>query len=79
MPVVKRKAELLLVGAIIAAMPALAIASETITYTYDAKGRVVKVARTGSVNNGVNTSYTFDRADNRTNKNTTGSPNPGPP
>jgi uncharacterized protein YccT (UPF0319 family) len=79
MHVVRRKIELIVAAAAIAAMPAFAIASETITYTYDAKGRAVKIVRTGSVNNGVNTSYTFDKADNRTNKNTTGSPNPGPP
>jgi len=50
-------------------------AAETITYTYDAKGRVVKVDRTGTVNNGVSTTYTEDKADNRTNVKTTGSPN----
>lgn len=53
-------------------------AAETITYTYDARGRVVAVVRTGSVNNGVNRTYTIDKADNRTNKTTTGSPNPPP-
>ena len=74
-----RRAELALVVAFIGAAPALAIAAETINYTYDAKGRLVKVVRTGTVNNGVNTTYTYDRADNRTNKSTTGSPNPGPP
>lgn len=56
-----------------------AAAAETITYTYDARGRVVQVARTGTVNNGVTTGYTNDKADNRTNKTTTGSPNPPPP
>ena len=54
-------------------------ASETITYSYDARGRLVQVARTGTVNNGVTTSYTIDKADNRTNKTTTGSGNPPPP
>lgn len=54
-------------------------AAETITYTYDARGRLVQVQRTGTVNNGVNTTYTVDKADNRTNKTTTGSPNPPPP
>lgn len=44
-----------------------AMASETIAYTYDALGRLVQVARSGSVNNGVNSSYTYDPADNRTN------------
>ena len=58
-----------------------AAASETITYTYDARGRVKQVAHSGtpSSNNGVTTSYTYDKADNRTNKTTTGSANPGPP
>ena len=50
-------------------------AAETITYTYDAKGRLVKVVHSGSVNNGVTTDYSHDKADNRTNVKTTGSPN----
>ena len=53
---------------------AAAMAAETITYTYDARGRLIKVVRTGTVNNNVNTSYTYDKADNRTNKTTTGAP-----
>lgn len=58
------------------AMPALA--SETITYTYDAKGRLVKVVRTGTVNNNVTVEYTHDKADNRTRLKVTNSPNPPP-
>lgn len=54
-------------------------AAETITYVYDARGRLKQVIRTGTVNNGVSTTYTIDKADNRTNKTTTGSPNPPPP
>ncbi|HEX6604206.1 MAG TPA: hypothetical protein VF027_04920 [Sphingomicrobium sp.] len=54
-------------------------ASETIAYSYDARGRLVQVARSGTVNNGVTTSYTIDKADNRTGKTTTGSANPPPP
>jgi hypothetical protein len=38
-------------------------AAETITYTYDARGRVVQVARTGSVNNKT-TTYVYDKAHN---------------
>lgn len=57
----------------------VAQAAETITYSYDARGRLVAVQRTGTVNNNVNTSYTVDKAENRTNKTTTGSPNPPPP
>ena len=53
-------------------------ATETIKYTYDAKGRLVKVERTGTVNNGVTTTYTHDKADNRANVKTTGSSNPAP-
>ena len=44
-----------------------AIASETITYTYDARGRLVKVARSGNVNNGATACYAYDKADNRSN------------
>jgi YD repeat-containing protein len=51
---------------------AAAQAAETITYTYDAKGRLVKVVRSGSVNNGVTSQYSHDRADNRTNVKVTG-------
>jgi hypothetical protein len=55
-----------------------AIAAETITYTYDAKGRLVKVVRTGTVNNNVTVDYEHDKADNRTRQKTTNSPNPPP-
>jgi YD repeat-containing protein len=64
-------------AAVVAASAALA--AETIVYRYDARGRLVKVERSGNVNNNVVTNYTFDKADNRTVKTTTGSPNPPPP
>ena len=67
------------VGLIVAAATSAACAAETITYKYDARGRLTRVERTGTINNNVNTSYTIDKADNRTNKTTTGSPNPPPP
>lgn len=51
-----------------------AYAAETITYTYDARGRLKQVVRSGTVNNGANTAYTYDKANNRTNKTTTGAP-----
>lgn len=47
-------------------------AAETITYTYDARGRLVSVSRSGSVNNGANTAYAYDKTDNRTTVTTTG-------
>jgi coenzyme F420-reducing hydrogenase delta subunit len=54
-------------------------AAETITYSYDAKGRLVKVVRTGTVNNNVITNYTHDKADNRKTVVVTGSGNVTPP
>jgi hypothetical protein len=51
---------------------AAARASETITYTYDALGRLVTVSRSGTVNNGANAGYTYDPANNRTNVTVTG-------
>jgi hypothetical protein len=48
---------------------AVAYATETITYSYDARGRLVKVARTGDVNNNVSAEYKYDKGDNRTNAN----------
>jgi hypothetical protein len=48
---------------------AAAWASETVTYTYDARGRLVKVERSGSVNNNVSAEYKYDKGDNRTNVN----------
>lgn len=54
------------------------LAAETVTYTYDAKGRLTKVVRTGTVNNNVTVEYEHDKADNRTRVKTTNSPNPPP-
>jgi RHS Repeat len=60
---------MLLTAAALAIAATAALASETITYTYDARGRLVKVERSGSVNNGVKAEYKYDKADNRTNVN----------
>jgi hypothetical protein len=51
------------------AVAAAAWATETITYSYDARGRLVKVVRTGDVNNNVSAEYKYDKGDNRTNVN----------
>jgi YD repeat-containing protein len=75
----KDRMGILLAAAAVAAVPALAIAAETIVYRYDARGRLVRVERSNGVNSNVATNYSFDKADNRTNKTTTGSPNSGPP
>jgi len=55
-----------LAGAAILSL-APAMASETISYTYDARGRLVQVNHSGTVNNGVVACYAYDKADNRTN------------
>jgi len=61
--------ELALLTAASLGVTAAAVASETITYTYDARGRLIKVVRSGTVNNNVSATYSYDRADNRTNVN----------
>jgi YD repeat-containing protein len=66
------------IGLAALAMTTSARAAETITYSYDAKGRLVKVERSGGVNNGVSAEYTHDKADNRKKLKVTGSPNPAP-
>lgn len=38
-------------------LPILAHATETVSYTYDAKGRVVQAVHSGTINNGTTTSY----------------------
>jgi len=49
-------------------------ATETVTYTYDAQGRLIKSVVSGTVNNGTTTVYTHDKADNRKNVTVTGAP-----
>ena len=63
------RAFFILAGPIAIAAPAAA--SETITYQYDALGRLVQVTRTGTVNNGASATYSYDPANNRTNVTTT--------
>jgi hypothetical protein len=52
--------------AVLAAVPASA-ASETITYTYDARGRLIRVVHsgTGAANNNNQACYKYDKAGNR--------------
>ena len=73
----RRDGLMILAAGAAAAVPALAIAAETIAYGYDARGRLVRVERSGSVNSGVVTQYGFDKADNRTAKTVTGVPGGG--
>jgi hypothetical protein len=67
-------------AAIVAAtVPVLAYAAETITYTYDVKGRLVKVERGDGLKTPAKTEYMHDKANNRTNVTVTGPPNAPPP
>jgi YD repeat-containing protein len=70
--------EKMLVALAGAALAATAMAGETISYSYDARGRLVRVVRSGTVNNAVTANYSYDKADNRTTVNVT-SPNATPP
>ena len=65
--------EIIATGTLVLAAVA-ASAAETITYTYDAKGRLIVVTHAGTVNNIVVANYTFDAADNRKNLKVTGAP-----
>lgn len=62
------------IGLTALAAVATANASETLNYSYDARGRLVRVQHSGSVNANVVTNYGYDKADNRTLKNVTGAP-----
>lgn len=48
------------------AIASVASAAETVTYRYDAKGRLVKVTHSGTVNNGRVDTICHDDANNRT-------------
>lgn len=47
------------------------LAAETVTHTYDSKGRLVKVVRTGTVNNNNQVCYKLDKVGNRVRKKAT--------
>lgn len=69
----------LAVGILALCTPGAAKSSETIVYTYDAKGRLVKAERSGTSNSGVKYEYSHDHANNRRNLKVTGSSNSPPP
>ena len=64
------------VGALSVGSAVPVMASETQTYTYDAKGRLIVKKSTGTVNNNQTHSYCYDKAGNRItyDANATGAP-----
>lgn len=69
-----KRFETILFAASTLAVAAAAHAAETISFGYDARGRLTRVFHNGSVNNNALTNYAYDKADNRTLKNTSGAP-----
>jgi hypothetical protein len=63
--VVMHRGRHLLPGLCALAFSVAAAAGETIVYRYDELGRLKRVDRSGSVNNGVGAEYAYDPADNR--------------
>lgn len=68
-------AGVIILATLLAAATAPNMGNETITYTYDARGRLTNVTHAGSVNNNLVANYTYDKAENRVTVNVTGSPN----
>lgn len=70
-----KRIKLAVVALAATAATAAAFATETISYSYDAKGRLVRTVHSGTVNNGLTSTFGYDKAGNRTAKGVSGSPN----
>jgi len=57
---------ILVVIALLLAGEATAFASETTSYKYDTRGRLIEVKQQGGATNMTTTTYVYDAADNRT-------------
>ena len=55
-----------LIAVALALAPSVAVAGETITYTYDAHGRLVRAEHAGTVNDDLKAEYQYDASGNRT-------------
>jgi len=73
-----RRRERIVLAASALAVTGAAVGNETITYTYDSRGRLIKVGRGGTINNNVQAEYRYDKAGNCT-KVKVASPNTTPP
>lgn len=65
------KTKLALAALTLGLLGSTASAGETVTYTYDARGRLIKVVHSGTVNNNNQVCYKLDKAGNRINKTST--------
>lgn len=61
-----------LLGCCVFFLSSVAHASSSITYTYDARGRLKTVTLSGGTHSGAATTYTYDKANNRIRKQVTG-------
>lgn len=70
----------ILSSAIIFAMtPTSALATETVTYSYDALGRLIRTQRTGGPAGGIDAQTQYDPAGNRSNVSVGGAASNAPP
>jgi YD repeat-containing protein len=69
----------LIFAGVFIALPQTALASETVTYSYDALGRLIKTVRSGGPASGVDASTQYDPAGNRTNVKVGGAQTSTPP
>lgn len=59
-------------------LPNISQASETVTYSYDAQGRLIDATHSGTgPNSGLDIRYQYDQSENRKIQNVTGSKNAG--
>ena len=63
-----------LIGVVFLTSALPAAAAETVTYVYDARGRLVQVIRSGGPVSGTQVTYAHDQADNRTSVQVVGAP-----
>jgi hypothetical protein len=66
-------------GIALLALPAPGLAAESVTYSYDALGRLIRTVRTGGPASGVDAQIQYDSAGNRTNVTVAGASSSSPP
>lgn len=66
-----RARKIALTALVLGLIGSIALAAETVTHTYDARGRLIKVVHSGTVNNNNQVCYKLDKAGNRVRKKST--------